>query len=1017
MTSWVSGQGTTTATRSIGALLLVGGVVACGYEGARPRSVATRAKPQPHGDVAAPPRPLQYVVSDPPWRGRTSLVRLRADGSAVGVAVDKLRVVVRRNVAAVAVETSEEPIEAALKIPERLGGGFLFYTSHIVYRADTFEGALRPLAKVRERIAAVSFAPKSLIVRAHSGERWALSLPSGARVAVEPLGVADVEALDDGRALAFTDQGKLLASTDGGAHWNDVTAQLRASPERVHVFDGELWVVDSGGAGMRLEPGGLLSWFDKAPPQKPPELRPKDPRWHGSEPPLRLAFRVGAAVDDMTALVLNAGDLFRIDTRTGEISSVVPGRLPPDAACEAVATSSDVLFVCSTRGSSSGPFVVSRTTAGEPIIEHTLPPGATFYASDDGGLAADGPCGSANAAGGASVVCVRQPGGSWQELEVGSAATDAGATSVEVARWIPRADGSVVGLVATGTPGIVDARTGAFRSIDGGEVFGSGGVRRKRPLPSYRYRGGSQVDRTWSFSAGGVLRGWLTTGGSVEVSDDGRLRRSPYNFDVLPAGAFALGRASDGRLYQTTDHGGTWTEVTAPPGRAYSAEGCTSAGCDLGGWYRVGWSPSPPEPEPERPQAKLAPEMASTPALQLACRPAGPAAVRTTTRTDASPDDLGLGDARLPTAAGSTTVDYHRQTIPVGIFSPVHDLSSSGGDTAMRAIISGYQTSFDSGALVVQGPNKNPLALRRQIAWVAPFDPLAPVRKATLAMADVANAGRVAGVPLDEILTDDMFTLERLLPVTPVDPAAPGEGILHNAAGLVAIIRGNDRVRVAVRKSNNEALVASAVAIGPDEVAVLEVEPSTGVGHVFRVGAGGVVDLFDVSPQMSDPLFYPANPDALAIGPKGDLAVVRTSSGADPASELDPALLITPTAAAVRLAPWSTAVWATDAACRADTQGYRATVQVAAPWIKVTSPELRVEPTPMMARVKWSPARVCVEAFEVRVASAHPRLKDETVELDTWLVARASAGAPSFARVGIGEGLETRQPMQCTLSR
>src|SRR5262249_1212034 len=157
---------------------------------------------------------------------------------------------------------------------------------------------LIPIARVPDTIDTISFPPKSLLARTHNGERWAVGLPNGERAAVLPLGVADVQGLDDGRALAFNDQGAVFTSTDRGGHSTDATGQVKSSPTKVSIVAGEVWVEESNGGASRLEPDGRLSWFDKGPADTPPELRIKDPRWRGGEPPLRAAFRGGASIDD-----------------------------------------------------------------------------------------------------------------------------------------------------------------------------------------------------------------------------------------------------------------------------------------------------------------------------------------------------------------------------------------------------------------------------------------------------------------------------------------------------------------------------------------------------------------------------------------------------------------------------------------------------------------------------------------------------------------------------------------------
>jgi hypothetical protein len=232
--------------------------------------------------------------------------------------------------------------------------------------------------------------------------------------------------------------------------------------------------------------------------------------------------------------------------------------------------------------------------------------------------------------------------------------------------------------------------------------------------------------------------------------------------------------------------------------------------------------------------------------------------------------------------------------------------------------------------------------------------------------------------------------------------------------GLLVFVHG-ERVRVAIRPSQNNSNVVSGVVLGgsADEAAFLEVD-SSGVGHVFKVGSGGVSDLFDVSPTANE-MYYPANPDALAIGPKGELAILRTPSGSDPASALDPALLIVQATPPAALAPWSDLKLADDPACKAEPGGYRATLQLIAPWIRVTTPELRVEDAPMIARVRWTAKRICLEGFEVRLPAVALRIPQrggfESGTFGTWLVGKGS----SFARVAVSDGIEWRQPLECSV--
>lgn len=1007
---------------------------ACGHAGPG-GGVAARAAVDARASVpGVPSGPPQYIVADP--SPRSSVVAIRLGGSgALGLVVDKTRIVVGRGEPRVGPDLPEQTIAGVRPIPGRMGGGYLFWTANNLYHADAFDGVLRPIARVTDAIENMSFAPKFALVRTRNGERWALGIPSGERAPLEPLGASDIEGLDDGRALAFNDAGAAFSSMDGGAHWTDVTSQIKSSPTRVAVIDDELWLYESSGGGLRLEPDGQLSAFDKQPPETPPDMRPRDPRWRGAEAPLRTAFHSGASIDESTAIVVEQGDIVRVDVHTGEITGIVSGKLPPDARCEAVPTANDVLFACVSRGAQQSgtpsAFVVSHTLSGDaPTVEQTFQTAAQFYGSDDGGLAIALPCSGTSSGPQDHGVCVRQPGGTWQDYDLSALTGDAGVGSgsgspdVNVARWIPRADGRAVAVVLDPTPGIYDPRTGQLEAVEQGEreALGQGltqGFASYRKHLGIAFNGGvigaSLVDWSWSFSEAGTLRGWQRHGGIVEIGDDGKVTRSPYAFDIMTAGPYALGRTQDGRFYQSTDHGGSWAEVAGPPSSAASADlrGCSTAGCDVGGFYRIGWAARPPHAEAPQTTAKLVPEVRRTRPVEVTCRALAPAAAKVLTRTANSPDDLGLGNNRLPVAGDGSEFAFIRNAVPRGIVNPLHDMGTGDSDTpALRAMLSGFSTSRDGETIEVMGPNKSASSLRRSLSFVVPFEPTAPVKRAVIAMSEVLTAGRAAGLTNEEILSEDMTESGTIVVMTPSDAAAPGDLAFHNSAhGLLVRIRSNERTKVAVRPTQNDSTVISGVALPSDEAAFLELEGS-GVGHVFKLGAGGITDLFDINPTATDTTFYPANPDALAIGPRGDLAIIRTGSGSDPASAQDPALLLVPAMPPVALAPWSTLRLADDPSCK--DPGWRTTLQVIAPWIRVTTPELRTEDLPMLARVKWSPSHVCLEGFEVKLPDVTVRAPgaagSEPLKVASWLVARGNA----FSRVAIADGVEWRQPLECS---
>jgi hypothetical protein len=136
------------------------------------------------------------------------------------------------------------------------------------------------------------------------------------------------------------------------------------------------------------------------------------------------------------------------------------------------------------------------------------------------------------------------------------------------------------------------------------------------------------------------------------------------------------------------------------------------------------------------------------------------------------------------------------------------------------------------------------------------------------------------------------------------------------------------------------------------------------------------------------------------------------------------------------LAPWSTLKAADSPECRGETGGWRATVAALKPWVRIGGDASLEDDAPMFVRVRWSVARVCLEAIELRVEDAPVRVqlreqagrprpdgKDGKVEgattsqdvaVESWIVARFAGGAAA-SRVSVVPGVEQRQAMGCGL--
>jgi hypothetical protein len=1042
------------------------GLVACGHTEHAALEVQTS-----RGPAAAPVAPDvpvgrdEYVVAEPmgrPGQKDSTVVIPLGKSEGQGVLIDGLRVVVGPRRLWSAAEVTTPPLLSGARIPAWMGGGFVFWNTKSLYTSSAFDGPLTPLVSLRETIDGVSFASSAMLVRSRSGERWYLDPRTGVPVRMPVAAMVDIAGLSDGRVAALGEFGRAFVSADHGAHFKEVNVRSRRAITELRVVTSEsasprgagekgLWLLAEGGGAARLDAGANFTEFDKAPPADTASVRPPRPEWKGTDAPIRLALRYGVPVDEGTAIVLSGGAVTKIDLYSGEPVTVSAGRLPPDATCEALRAERDVVFACdrtapgtSSKGAAGGgSFVASRALGDKgPIIERTFATSAPFYAGDDGSLAYGGPCAGTRVA--ADVVCVRGTSGGWQEYDLSSMPKDQGGPFT-VGRWIPRADGSALGIVGAPKPGIIDARTGEFRPWPAGETLPTSLASRAATGPKKRgaSRDTSQlIDRSWTVTGGGHLRGWVDSG-SVDVTPEGHVEPSPFAFDKIAAqGSFALAHSKDGRVWQTVDHGLSWIETGAPPAiKPERAEPrfCSAVGCDLGTFYRIGWVPSSPQSSPPPRSAAAAPNVKTPELPSVTCRVnAGPRA-QTVARSESSPDDLGLGAVRLPKSDSDRGLEYVR--IPYGhpAAQPPHesDFAPGSDDASLRAMFTGYEVGPGDARATVSGPNKDILALRRQVAFVAPFDVTAAVRRASFTVGEMMAHARTAGIGLNDFLQEDPTSVSWLAPVLSSDAAGPSDVVFAGSQGLLGVLRGGAaaRARVTLRASSSEERhVVSAVNLGGEDMALLELD-SDGRGRVLKWAAATstVNPLFEV-PGQSTAATYPANPDALARGPApNELAVVRTASGGTPPSEGDPALLVAlgQTVRPSALAPWSTLTPADDPACKSEVGGHRAVVQTFRPWVRLQGPSFHSDDdAPSMVRVRWTKTRVCLEAVEVKAGTMAYTMKDDNSrtaarstttysgEAESVVIARFGGATQANAvRAAIVAGAEVRQELVCAFDR
>ena len=207
--------------------------VACGHTGSGgvPSRAPVDARAAGGGAAAGPP---QYVVADPSPRSNVVALRL-GSGGALGLVVDKTRIVVGRGEPHVGSDVPERRLQACG--PSLRAGRWLpLLDGERRLSRRLVRGHAEAARAVRRRIQNMSFAPKYLLVRTSNGERWALGAPvrraRGHRAARRARRRGPRRR---SRARRSTTRALRSRAWISGAHWVDVTSQIKSSPTRVAV--------------------------------------------------------------------------------------------------------------------------------------------------------------------------------------------------------------------------------------------------------------------------------------------------------------------------------------------------------------------------------------------------------------------------------------------------------------------------------------------------------------------------------------------------------------------------------------------------------------------------------------------------------------------------------------------------------------------------------------------------------------------------------------------------------------
>jgi hypothetical protein len=888
---------------------------------------------------------------------------------------------------------AKPPLQNGRPLP---GGNYVFWSQQGVFRSLDFTARLQPLAAAAFAIDSVSFGPGFWLVRGAGGERIAIDPKTGDARAPVPAGLIDIAADPDGRVVAALELGRAVVSADYGQGYRDVTSEL----------DGTTWKLSTEPLGFtsgidrgwELTKEGKLSPRVLASKQQDPN-NAADPRLNRrratpnrrTDPrfwvPLNEAVSSGVMGTPGSALVALGASLAEVDLESGKIISQGPQLLPGAPDCELLRFNSELLMACPTPDALA---VLSLAPGKPPMIERRFN-GHPELRVGGGQLLVEASCDSADTP---FSVCIRQASGDWKRLSKpeepttpasgGSGGGPAAATKPpQVLAYVPRADGGAVALVREPVRGYIDLGSGHAVALSGD--FDS--VQRSPE--------NCVVDN------GGSLR-CITPNGPLAFDREGKQEPNLFHFNwTAAAGRRALGRDVDGRLFQTDDFGRSWVEVAAPPAWGASSDyrdGCSEVGCMTHGWLRTGWERTPPRTA-DPPEILEIAEAAAPRVPRLICHGLQPPAL--TVANPLSPPSVDGADAEASPFAlgfGNEQLRGDRSRVPLGTPAP-SQTASTGGDLATRGMLTGRsQERTDP-----RHPDETltvwePLRFR----FVSHFEPTARPQVATITFAELVHAAQRLGAPAPNLDLEGLGGLN----VTPVLAREPGR-----SAGFVVSL---NEARVWVNGAHAVALsptpdswIASGAALDRDGSLLVLFSGEDLATRLwrFRQGAGG--ELFVAPPS---PRTEYATADALGVSGQGELALLRFPSGQGPPTMGDPALAYVPGKPPQQLAPWSRLKPLGDPACP-DKSGYRTIIATPAPWLSLQHGGDEIaDAWGMLAVVRWSAERVCLEALEMPDADFEHA--DETTETR---IVFTETPKPAAARIGFAPGFELREPLSCEL--
>jgi hypothetical protein len=521
------------------------------------------------------------------------------------VLVDRMRVIVRED------GTIERAAELfplgdtkSIKLPSRLGGGFVFHANGSggtqLWRAPSWLGKLEPLVRLDAVLTDVMPGFDRLYLRpAGTNQLRALDAKTGDELPIGPLppssSYGKLAFADGWRAVVDTDLRGPLATFDAGMTWRPIGIKDKERATEIRVISGDPTVVVAGGE-YTVDSRGIVSFRANDPPRTTAtddaDATPRPPGPFGKRP-LRAAVEDGWPDSPSTAVVARRGALARISLRDGAVLEVAEEAFPErQASCHAVRMRQSFGFICGERDGTTVVYAFAPPLGLQPILRFTRP--RFVAASGNGALIVRGGCSDeSELSGDTRPYCAVSASGAKREVRVKG--------DLGVERVVALSDGRVAVLVpprpgATGQVTLLkgSAMTSIPLKLPTEPRAAAADVRRGMWLEGFEERSPGEI-AGWVEAGGRVVGVRVRLDGTV-IAGEPRAGEGSDDAGVLVSGRFALARG-DEELAESTDGGMTWTKFDLPDRDRDPTDSptrsCGPVGCALRGWIRVGWGKSP----------------------------------------------------------------------------------------------------------------------------------------------------------------------------------------------------------------------------------------------------------------------------------------------------------------------------------------------------------------------------------------------------------------------------------------